>query len=483
MAHVRSGAVGEQLRTLWSVGAVGGADDAALIARFTGRRDEAAEVAFRVLVERHGPMVQRVCRQVIGDGHAAQDAAQAVFMVLARKAGSIRVGSSVAPGLHGGARRVAARARCRDTSRQAGEGRAAVAAAERRREASATPTADDWEAVHDEVGKLPEKYRTPVVLCYLEGQTYEQAARRIGCPVGTIRVRLSRARDRLRDRLTRRGFGPAAIVPSGWSGESPTPAPPALTAGWTNATAHAAWTLTAGRAAMAGTVPASALALSDEVIRMMAIAHWKVVVAGILALGVTSAGVVVVASGGPTGQEKRGAAPPGAATPKKVDPAQAPAPVPRPLETPASRFVAAARQRLEAQRAFYEEGRITIDRYIDASRLLMVAEIDAATTHTQRVAAARAHLKRAEEIAKHEQSELDVGRGTVSDLAEARLAQAQAEVEVKKVETTPDVAEVEALKKRVDTMEKQLDRVIQILGRQGNDFDFPQRKGVPQPRR
>jgi Sigma-70 region 2 len=87
MAHVRSGAVGEQLRTLWSVGAVGGADDAALIARFTGRRDEAAEVAFRVLVERHGPMVQRVCRQVIGDGHAAQDAAQAVFLVLARKAG------------------------------------------------------------------------------------------------------------------------------------------------------------------------------------------------------------------------------------------------------------------------------------------------------------------------------------------------------------------------------------------------------------
>ena len=475
MAHTRSGSVGSQLRTLWSVGAVGTADDAALLARFADRRDDVAEAAFRVLVERHGPMVQRVCRQLVGDSHAAQDATQAVFLVLARKAGSIRVDSSVAPWLHGVARRVAARARRREASRRAGEGRVAVDAAAGRGELSTTPTAGDWEAVHDEVGKLPEKYRAPVVLCYLEGQTYEEAARRIGCPVGTIRVRLSRARDRLRDRLTRRGFGPAALVPAGWPIEGRAPVPPALVAGLTDATAHAAWTLTAGRAAAVGTVPASALALSDEVIRMMMIAHWKVVVAGILALGVTSAGVMVVAGGGPTGQEKRGDVPPAAAATKPVDPAKHPAPVPPTPAPPLSTLVAAARARLAAQRAFYEEGRITIDRYIEASRLLMVAEIDAATTHTQKVAAARAHFKRAEEIAKREQSELDVGRGTVADVAEAKLAQEMAAAEVRKVESTPAVAEVEALRKRVDILEKQLDRVIKAMGRQGIDLLDPAR--------
>src|SRR4051812_7176028 len=100
--------VGESLRTLWTAGAIGAADDAALIARFSGRRDEVGEGAFRVLGGRHAPMVIRVCRQVLGDGHAAEEAAQAVFLVLARKAGSIRVPTSLAPWLHGVARRVAA---------------------------------------------------------------------------------------------------------------------------------------------------------------------------------------------------------------------------------------------------------------------------------------------------------------------------------------------------------------------------------------
>src|SRR4051794_34276157 len=94
------------LHTLWTVGALGRGDDSALIARFVDRHDEAAELAFRLLVERHGPMVLRVCRGVIGDGDAAQDAAQAVFLVLARKAGSIRVDGTITPWLHGVAVRV-----------------------------------------------------------------------------------------------------------------------------------------------------------------------------------------------------------------------------------------------------------------------------------------------------------------------------------------------------------------------------------------
>src|SRR3954471_19312320 len=111
MADGSARAIARQITTLWSAGAIGEADGSALVARFSARRDETAEAAFGVLVERHGPMVLRVCRQILGDGHDAYDAAQAVFLVLARKAGSIRHRGSVAPWLHGVARRVAARAR------------------------------------------------------------------------------------------------------------------------------------------------------------------------------------------------------------------------------------------------------------------------------------------------------------------------------------------------------------------------------------
>ena len=102
-----------ELSALWNVGTVGDVDDLTLVARYSAVRDETSEAAFRVLVERHGPMVLRVCRRLLVNGHDAQDAAQAVFLVLARKAGSIRSRGSIAPWLHGVACRVAAKARQR----------------------------------------------------------------------------------------------------------------------------------------------------------------------------------------------------------------------------------------------------------------------------------------------------------------------------------------------------------------------------------
>ena len=200
-----------QIRTLWTIGTVGEADDSALLSRFARRQDEPDD-AFRILVERHGPMVVRVCRQVLGDNHDAEDAAQAVFLVLARKAHVIRVKGSIAPWLHGVARWVAAKARGRSAARRQAESRTArISVSLRDVDSKRATEASDWEAVHEEVERLPEKYRTPVVLCYLEGETYEATAQRIGCPVGTVRVRLARARVRLRDRLSRRGFGPERI--------------------------------------------------------------------------------------------------------------------------------------------------------------------------------------------------------------------------------------------------------------------------------
>jgi RNA polymerase sigma factor (sigma-70 family) len=492
MASARAVSVESQIRTLWTAGAIGGADDAVLIARFSERRDDVAEAAFRVLVERHGPMVVRVCRQMIGDGHAAEESAQAVFLVLARKAGSIRVGTTVAPWLYGVARRVAARANVRAAARSAREARAARAVAEQRTdvEKSPAPAEADWEAIHEEVGRLPERYRKPVVLCYLEGQTYEEAARSIGCPVGTVRVRLSRARDRLRQRLARRGFGPERVASVGCLLDRMPPGVPpcGLGAGWLDATVEAARVYVAGRAAAAGVVPALALALGDEVVRTLAMSQWKLVMLGLATLGATSAAVVL--AGGWGGQERSTRGQGGATAqvgPSKKTPPPAIKPLPGPVEVvlpkQAERRLNAARQRVDAQRAYYEEGRITIDRFIQAVQLLNLAEMEQASTREQRIIAAQDHMDRLEEVLNREQSELKVGRGTVADVAEAALAREIAAVELVKAHKTAEPDEVEGLKKRVESLEKQLERIKKHLERTGVRIDTSSAPGSESLRR
>jgi RNA polymerase sigma factor (sigma-70 family) len=480
MAGSRSGWVAHQLRTLWTVGVGAEADDAALIARFLSRRDDAAEVAFRLLVERHGPMVQRVCRQVIGDSHIAQDAAQAVFLVFARKAGSIRIDTTTAPWLHGVARRVAAKARSRVAARRAGEERAAVAIAAVRTEVSTTRDEIDWEAVHDEVARLPEKYRTPIVLCYLEGLTYEETARRIGCPVGTVRVRLSRARDRLRKRLTRRGFGPALHVLSGESDEARQWVPPALAAGWVEKVVQSAVTWEASRA-VSGTVPALALTLSEEVIRMMTLAKWKAV-AVMAAVALTSAGALVFAAGGSGQAQKEPGR--GVFTPPAAKVAPTPVRVPPTEKDDRQRLLETARKRLQTQRAYYEEGRITIDRYLDASQQLFSAELGLSRTPETRAAAAKAHLDRLDEIVTRERAELEAGRGTSADVSEAEMARAPVTYkDFQEMVVHPAVPphpsadqiatgkDVQDLRKRVEVLEKQLEKVSKVLGLHGIDID------------
>ena len=195
-------AVGSHLRLLFEAGTVTGVSDGHLLEMFASRRDE---LAFTALVERHGPMVRRVCQAVLGDHHEAQDAFQATFLVLARSAGSIRRRDSLASWLHGVALRVAARARSASARRRELERNwAALRAVETQ---GGTESPDDLEAlVHEEIGRLPERFRAPVVLCYLEGRTYEEAAQVLLCPVGTIKSRLATARDRLRRRLERRNL-------------------------------------------------------------------------------------------------------------------------------------------------------------------------------------------------------------------------------------------------------------------------------------
>lgn len=176
--------------------------DVQLLGRFIDWHDPDA---FKALVERHGPMVLAVCRTVLGGNRAdAEDAFQAVFFILARKADSIGNGDALAGWLYRVAHRVALQAKEEADRRRERE----------RRTSPTTPVLHErdpaWReslaAIREEIDRLPEKYRTPIILCYLEGLTHESAAGQLGWPVGTVRGRLSRAREILRKRLMRRGL-------------------------------------------------------------------------------------------------------------------------------------------------------------------------------------------------------------------------------------------------------------------------------------
>src|SRR4051812_14662859 len=158
-----------QLDTLSRVGVVGNLSDGQLLQRLVTAGDAAAQGVFAVLVERHGPMVLGVCRQVLGDPHDAQDAFQATFLVLARRAGAIRKADSAASWLYGVALRVAVRARADAARRRAIERRGAAmkaTEAEAKAKAGGGAPPESWPELHEEIARLPAHYREPIVLCY-----------------------------------------------------------------------------------------------------------------------------------------------------------------------------------------------------------------------------------------------------------------------------------------------------------------------------
>ncbi len=205
---------GSHLAILFEVGAVGRLPDAELLQLFVvGRGDSCSESAFAAIVERHGPMVLGVCRRVLRDEHAAADAFQATFLILARKAGSVRVADSLGRWLYGVSVRVARRARSiRRKERDRLQGLDGIDPIDGTDSLEAHHRDEQRAAIDEEIIRLPDRYRAAVVLCYMEGLTQEEAARRLRCPVGTIQSRLHRARERLRPRLARRGLAPAAAA-------------------------------------------------------------------------------------------------------------------------------------------------------------------------------------------------------------------------------------------------------------------------------
>jgi len=442
MADKTGGSVARQLTTLWSVGTVGQADDQALLAAYCAGRDGTAEAAFRVLVERHGPMVVRVCRGVLGDGHDALDAAQAVFLVLARKADSIRGRGSVAPWLLGVACRVARKARRRAAVRRRNESAAAIESARDRAataENAGRSSCDD-EALHAEIARLPEKYRTPVVLCDLEGLTYEETARRLACPVGTVRSRLSRAREKLRGRLAGKGFGPGAAAFE-------------LPKGWVESTARLAHLFVTGRSAESGAVSGPALALGREFLRAMMMTKLKFAAAGLIATGAFAAGGHALVGQQPQPQS----VPPAAATKEAVT-----APV-DPEQDALQRYVKDCRLVLRAQRARYEGGETLVSDYLDASLKLSDAEAMAATTKEQRVAAARTHVDLCKTALSDVEAKLKTGQASNSSVTEAKAQINLAQLRLIRAEKNGGPGDYASLDRRLNEVEQKLDRVINLL--------------------
>ncbi len=292
MTNLTTPALVRQLGSLFDGGAVTGLSDRQLIDRFVDRRDPASEAAFAALVARHGPMVLGVCRQLLGDRHHAEDAFQAVFLVLARRAGSIRHPDRLSAWLYEVALRTARRGqarlgRQRRTEAEAGDALNGPGAG------SIEPTAppadqpaidrEQAEALHDEIDRLPGAFRTPVVLCYFEGLTLDEAARRLRCPAGTLRSRLARARDKLRRGLTRRGVVlPAAALAAVLDSR---PAAASVSSPLCDLTTRAALNFVAGH-----TAAPSAASLAQEVLRSMLLHKLKFLATTLMLLAAVATG-------------------------------------------------------------------------------------------------------------------------------------------------------------------------------------------------
>jgi RNA polymerase sigma factor (sigma-70 family) len=261
MATSQPNAILQHLRQSVLVPDAAGLTDGQLLEAFLGSRDEAA---FGLLVRRHGPMVMGVCRRVLRNVHDAEDAFQATFLVLVKKAASIASRELLANWLYGVAYNTARRANVAVARRRARERQ--VLEMPEPEAAVANPWTELQPLLDQELSRLPDRYRVPIVLCYLEGKTRKEAARQLGCPEGTVAGRLVRARAMLARRLARHGLvlssGSLAVLLS-------QEASACVSTSVASDTIKAATLFAAGEAAAAGVIPANVFALTKGVRRSM----------------------------------------------------------------------------------------------------------------------------------------------------------------------------------------------------------------------
>jgi RNA polymerase sigma factor (sigma-70 family) len=437
MRSGRARSAASQWHRLFRGGTIVGLTEAQLLERFLNQRDE---IAFEALVSRHGPMVLSVCRRLLNDPADVDDAFQATFLVFVRRAATIRDRRRLGSWLYGVAHRIAGRARQEAARRRSREMGDVETLPDRRH---APPPNEDLALLHEEVRRLPEKYRAVLVLCDLESQSHEDAARQLNWPVGSVKGRLFRARNLLRGRLERRGVSLSAgaiVAALGGEARGAIVAPALL-----DATVQTGIGFATGQTVAAGLVSAASVALFQGVHHAMLLSKLKI--AGAL----VAAGVVVAGTGALAHQKigagedgKSGAVAPSAQPPRPADETPPIATDDSGSQTKpdsgqalAKQFrevyrdrTTAAKQMFEANRAFYENGKITIDRVIDASRKLAEAEQESEQSTEKKLQSAEAHVERMKALVKREKAKLDIGTGSLPNYGEAVYAASDAELHV-----------------------------------------------------
>ncbi|QDV35085.1 sigma-70 family RNA polymerase sigma factor [Tautonia plasticadhaerens] len=301
----------QAFRTLFEVGSASGLGDGPLLGRFVEHQDE---IAFEAIVNKHGPMVLGLCRRALRDPRDVEDAFQATFLILARKAGSLRDPDRLGPWLYGVAHRVAVRARADALRRRTRE--LLIDPEARGQSQSEGADRDDLRrAIDEELARLPEKYRVPVILCDVRGLTRDEAARQLRWPTGTLKRRLATARERLRRRLSRRGLAPSSMTLAA--------AREAIPAALLRRTIRTSALIAAGKP-LAEVTSASGSALVSGVLTGMILANVKAIGIVVLSGFVVAGGALITVARAPRAGAL--APPPGAIALAEAPPGGEPAP-------------------------------------------------------------------------------------------------------------------------------------------------------------
>ena len=408
-------AVSRGMQQLFGPGPVSGLADWQLLHRFHTLGDEAA---FEALISRHGPMVLGVCRRHLRDPADVDDAFQATFLVLVRKAGILGERDSLGGWLRGVAIRVARRARS-DAARRCYRESPGVAL-DLVVSSTSGPDPESAAIVRDEVRNLPDAYRSAVTLCDLDGLTHEQASRELRWPLGTVKGRLFRARERLKHRLIRRGLAPsAALIGTALTQDAVATVPPLLKA----ITLAAARSLSS-RELSTLTISSHSASLMRATLRTLAMSKLQATAAAtFLALGLLGGGGALLARqaattdpGGLPGRPRAGLPDSGGSVvaagshPEASQPAAAdaprPAPGPAPVPDPKTANPIARDQLAEARAIYKQSGDpdgwqtdADVERVDRWSRRIAQAQIDAGhDTPAARAAAVADHLRRMRDL-------------------------------------------------------------------------------------
>ncbi len=478
MAKIAGHSVGGPLQTLFGPGTAAGLSDPQLLERFLSADDEARQAAFEALVTRHGAMIARVCGSILDDPHDVHDAFQASFLVLAKRARAIRQRGSLASWLYGVATRVALRCRKTVIRRRARERKTVAVArinvAERtcHLDHSAAERAESARTIVAEVNRLPEKYRAPIVLCYFEGLTHDEAATRLRWPVGTVRSRLARARDRLRVQLARRGVTTTSspAVFGAWLSKDTAAALPrvllsdepqqAMIREISTSLARSVCP-TAPRNAVATAAPsANARLLAQGALNSMVIKKAFVVAVSVVPLGLAAAGFGLALArqspvGNPivAGNKSNSSAASGGEQLKKTAQAEE-------LNRMLSQLVEGASERYRAAKEAYGFARTELDRVIEANRQLELAELKTAKTEAERIAIMERYVDRAKEIEAIANARKQADRGTVADCLQAQYPRVEAEIDLMLArsgahQSAALLHRVEELERKVEQLQKE----------------------------